>query len=53
MERYDFRESSDTAGNVSAEIDSLNVKQLLLVHEAIADIKTKTETDTLKQGGVV
>lgn len=31
MERYDYREESDTAGNVSAEIDSLSVKQLVLV----------------------
>lgn len=50
MERYDFREESDTAGNVSAEIDSLNVKQLVLVHKAIESIKAETEADSLNQG---
>lgn len=50
MERFDFREDSEAAGNVVAEVDSLSVNQLILLHEAIADIKNKTEADILKQG---
>lgn len=43
MERYDYWEESDTAGNVSAEIDGLSIKQLVLVHKAIESIKAETE----------
>lgn len=50
MERYDFREDSEAAGSVVAEVDGLSVDQLILVHEAIADIKAKTAEDHLKQG---
>ena len=50
MERYDFKEELEAAGNAVAAVDDLSVEQLLLLHEAIADIKNKTEADILKQG---
>lgn len=49
MERYDYWEESDTAGNVSAEIDGLSIKQLVLVHKAIESIKAETEAKKLAQ----
>lgn len=45
MERYDYRENLEMAGEVSAEIDTLDTKQLVTVHQAIQTIKADTETD--------
>ena len=45
MERYDYRNNLEMAGEVSAEIDKLDTKQLVTVHQAIQTIRADTEAD--------
>lgn len=50
MDTYDYRESSEIAGNVLDEVDNLSVKQRLLAHEAIQKVKAETEAERMEQG---
>ena len=43
MERYDFRINAEIAGEVGAEIDKLETRQLVTIHKAIQDTKDLTE----------
>ena len=45
MERYDFRINAEIAGEVGAEIDKLETRQLLTIHKAIQDTKDLTEEE--------
>ena len=45
MERYDFRINAEIAGEVGAEIDKLETRQLVTIHKAIQDAKDLTEEE--------
>ena len=45
MERYDFRINAEIAGEVGAEIDKLETRQLVTIHKAIQDTKDLTEEE--------
>lgn len=45
MERYDFRSNADVAGEVGAEIDKLETRQLVTIHKAIQDTRDLTDAE--------
>ena len=45
MERYDFRINAEIAGEVGAEIDKLETRQLVTIHKAIQDTRDLTEEE--------
>lgn len=45
MERYDYRNNADLAGEVGAEIDKLETRQLVTIHKAIQDTRELTEAE--------
>ena len=45
MERYDFRNNVEVAGEVGAEIDKLETRQLVTIHKAIQDTRDLTDAE--------
>ena len=43
MERYDYRNNADVAGEVGAEIDKLETRQLVKIRKAIQDTRDTAE----------
>lgn len=48
MEKYDYRDNAEVAGEVGAEIDKLETRQLVTIHKAIHDTREATEAEQKK-----
>lgn len=47
IERYDFTENGNSADDILSDVEDLNIKQRLALHEAIKQIKINIESETV------